>query len=267
MSRLDGVLDMDFASKAITKDTLLVTTMMVNNETGALYDLKSLFALAKKNAPGVVTHCDAVQGFMKTIFSPAAIGADMVTVSSHKIHGPKGVGALYVSAEVLKAKKLIPVTLGGGQESGMRSGTENTIGIAGFGAACAKAQSSLRDDLRQMSALRTYLEGKLAEIGEITLNLPRAGRAPHIVNLTLPDIKSETMLHYLSGQGIYVSSGSACSSHGHATSRALSAFGLSAEKADCSLRVSLCPANTEQEIDALCAALGTGVRELVRIHK
>ena len=263
----DGVLDMDFASKAITKDTLLVTTMMVNNETGALYDLKALFALAKRNAPGVVTHCDAVQGFMKTIFSPAAIGADMVTVSSHKIHGPKGVGALYVSAEVLKAKKLIPVTLGGGQEAGMRSGTENTIGIAGFGAACARAQSTLRDDLRRMSALRTYLEGKLAEIGEIKLNLPRAGRAPHIVNLTLPDIKSETMLHYLSGQGIYVSSGSACSSHGHATSRALSAFGLGAEQADCSLRVSLCPANTEGEIDALCAALGTGVRELVRSHK
>ena len=263
----DGVLDMDFASKAITKDTLLVTTMMVNNETGALYDLKALFALAKRNAPGVVTHCDAVQGFMKTIFSPAAIGADMVTVSSHKIHGPKGVGALYVSAEVLKAKKLIPVTLGGGQESGMRSGTENTIGIAGFGAACARAQSTLRDDLRRMSALRTYLEGKLAEIGEIKLNLPRAGRAPHIVNLTLPDIKSETMLHYLSGQGIYVSSGSACSSHGHATSRALSAVGLVAEQADCSLRISLCPANTEGEIDALCAALGTGVRELVRIHK
>lgn len=263
----DGVLDMDFASKAITKDTLLVTTMMVNNETGALYDLKALFALAKRNAPGVVTHCDAVQGFMKTIFSPAAIGADMVTVSSHKIHGPKGVGALYVSAEVLKAKKLIPVTLGGGQESGMRSGTENTIGIAGFGAACARAQSTLRDDLRRMTALRTYLEGKLAEIGEIKLNLPRGGRAPHVVNLTLPDIKSETMLHYLSGQGIYVSSGSACSSHGHATSRALSAFGLGAEQADCSLRVSLCPANTEEEIDALCAALDTGVRELVRIHK
>ena len=263
----EGMLDMDYANRAITKDTLLVTTMMVNNETGALYDLKSLFALAKRNAPGVVTHCDAVQGFMKAIFSPAAIGADMVTVSSHKIHGPKGVGALYVSSEVLKAKKLIPVTLGGGQESGMRSGTENTIGIAGFGAACARAQSTLRDDLRHMTALRTYLEGKLAEIGEITLNLPRAGRAPHVVNLTLPDIKSETMLHYLSGKGIYVSSGSACSSHGHATSRALSAFGLAAEQADCSLRISLCPANTEQEIDALCAALDTGVRELVRIHK
>ena len=262
-----GVLDMEFAQKAITKETLLVSAMMVNNETGALYDLKSLFALAKRVNPGVVTHCDAVQGFMKTIFSPAAIGADLVTVSSHKVHGPKGVGALYVSTDVLRAKKLIPVTLGGGQESGMRSGTENTIGIAGFGAACAAANASLRADLAHMTQLRTYLEQRLVENGEITLNLPRGNRAPHIVNLTLPDIKSETMLHYLSAKEICVSSGSACSSHGHATSRALSAFGVSAQAADCSLRVSLCPANTREQIDALCMALDAGVRDLIRIHK
>ena len=263
----DGVLDMESAQKAITKDTLLVTAMMVNNETGALYDLKSLFALTKRNAPQAVTHCDAVQGFMKTIFSPAAIGADLVTISSHKIHGPKGVGALYVSSDILKAKKLIPVTLGGGQEFGMRSGTENTIGIAGFGAACAQMQSTLRKDLAYMTQLRTYLEEQICQIGEISLNLPRGSRAPHIVNMTMPDIKSETMLHYLSGKDIYVSSGSACSSHGHATSRALSAFGLGAYLADCSLRVSLCPSNTKEEIDALCQALAGGVRDLVRIHK
>ena len=263
----DGALDMDFAAHAIDKSTLLVTAMMVNNETGALYDLKSLFALTKRNAPNAVTHCDAVQGFMKTVFSPAAVGADMVTVSSHKIHGPKGVGALYVSADVLKAKKLVPVTLGGGQESGMRSGTENTIGIAGFGAACAAAQGTLRADLAHMTQLRSYLEQRLGEHGEITLNLPRGNRAPHIVNLTLPDIKSETMLHYLSAKGIYVSSGSACSSHGHATSRALTAFGLSPERSDCSLRVSLCPSNTREDVDALCDALFAGTRELIRIHK
>ena len=263
----DGVLDMESALKAITKDTLLVTAMMVNNETGALYDLKSLFALAKRNAPQAVTHCDAVQGFMKTVFSPAAIGADLVTISSHKIHGPKGVGALYASSDILKAKKLIPVTLGGGQEFGMRSGTENTIGIAGFGAACAQMQSTLRMDLAYMTQLRTYLEEQIGQIGEISLNLPRGSRAPHIVNMTMPDIKSETMLHYLSGKDIYVSSGSACSSHGHATSRALSAFGLSAYLADCSLRVSLCPSNTKEEIDALCQALAGGLRDLVRIHK
>ena len=263
----NGVLDMDFAQKAIDKNTILVTAMMVNNETGALYDLKSLFALTKRVAPNAVTHCDAVQGFMKTIFSPAAVGADLVTVSAHKIHGPKGVGALYVSAEITKAKKLIPIIFGGGQEQGMRSGTENVIGIVGFGAAAAQAQGTLRADLVRMTQLRQYLEGKLACIEGITLNLPCGNRAPHVVNLTLPDIKSETMLNHLSERGICVSSGSACASHGKATSRALSAFGLPAEKADCSLRVSLCPANTEAEIDALCAAMAQGVDTLVRIHR
>ena len=263
----NGVLDMDFAGKAIDKNTILVTAMMVNNETGALYDLKSLFALAKRNAPGVVTHCDAVQGFMKAIFSPAAIGADLVTISAHKIHGPKGVGALYVGAEITKAKKLIPIIFGGGQEQGMRSGTENVIGIAGFGAAAEQAQSTLRPDLIRMTQLRNYLEQKLAQIPEITLNLPSGSRAPHVVNLTLPDIKSETMLNHLSAKEICVSSGSACASHGKATSRALAAFGLTPEQADCSLRVSLCAQNTEADIDALCESLGGAVAALVRIHR
>ena len=263
----NGVIDMDFAGKAIDKNTILVTAMMVNNETGALYDLKSLFALAKRNAPGVVTHCDAVQGFMKAIFSPAAIGADLMTISAHKIHGPKGVGALYVGAEITKAKKLIPIIFGGGQEQGMRSGTENVIGIAGFGAAAEQAQSTLRPDLIRMTQLRNYLEQKLAQIPEITLNLPSGSRAPHVVNLTLPDIKSETMLNHLSAKEICVSSGSACASHGKATSRALAAFGLTPEQADCSLRVSLCAQNTEADIDALCESLGGAVAALVRIHR
>lgn len=263
----NGVIDMDFAGKAIDKNTILVTAMMVNNETGALYDLKSLFALAKRNAPGVVTHCDAVQGFMKAIFSPAAIGADLMTISAHKIHGPKGVGALYVGAEITKAKKLIPIIFGGGQEFGLRSGTENVIGIAGFGAAAEQAQSTLRPDLIRMTRLRNYLEQKLALIEGITLNLPGGSRAPHIVNLTLPDIKSETMLNHLSAKEICVSSGSACASHGKATSRALAAFGLTPEQADCSLRVSLCAQNTEADIDALCAGLAGAVAALVRIHR
>ncbi len=263
----NGILDMEFAQKAIDKSTILVTAMMVNNETGALYDLKSLFALTKRNAPNAVTHCDAVQGFMKVIFSPAAIGADLLTISAHKIHGPKGVGALYVSTEVIKAKKLIPIIWGGGQEQGLRSGTENVIGIAGFGAAAVQAQSTLRADLVRMTQLRHYLEQKLSEIAGITLNLPQSNRAPHIVNLTLPDIKSETMLNHLSARDICVSSGSACASHGKATSRALSAFGLTSDQADCSLRISLCAQNTEAEIDVLCQSLAQGVHSLIRIHK
>ena len=149
----------------------------------------------------------------------------------------------------------------------MRSGTENVIGIAGFGAAAAQAQGMLREDLRRMTLLRTYLEGKLSAIPGVVLNLPCQGRAPHIVNLTLPDIKSETMLNHLSAKDICVSSGSACASHGKATSRALTAFGLPAQKADCSLRISLCPHNTREEIDALCTALSEGVAALVRIHR
>ncbi|MBQ2255467.1 MAG: aminotransferase class V-fold PLP-dependent enzyme, partial [Clostridia bacterium] len=175
--------------------------------------------------------------------------------------------ALYVSSEILKAKKLVPIIYGGGQEQGMRSGTENVIGIAGFGAAAAQAQSTLRPDLIRMTQLRGYLEQQLALIEGITLNLPSGSRAPHVVNLTLPDIKSETMLNHLSAKEICVSSGSACASHGKSTSRALAAFGLTPEQADCSLRVSLCAQNTEADIDALCESLGSAVAALVRIHR
>ncbi len=263
----DGVLDMELAARAIDKGTLLVSAMMVNNETGALYDLKSLFALAKRKNPAVVTHCDAVQGFMKSVFSPAAIGADLVTISAHKIHGPKGVGALYVSSEITKAKKLIPVTLGGGQESGMRSGTENVIGIVGFGAACENAMQTLRADLAGMTRLRTYLEGELAKIEGVSLNLPKGNRAPHVVNLTLPDIKSETMLHALSAYGICVSQGSACSTHAKKVSSALLAFGLPDTQAECSLRVSFGYENTREDVDALAEALKTEIERLVKIHR
>ena len=149
----------------------------------------------------------------------------------------------------------------------MRSGTENVPGIAAFGEAVRIGSLAVRERYAYLSELRSYLVAEVEDkLTEITVIKPKAN-APHIVNLVLPKIKSETMLHYLSSLGIYVSSGSACSSHGHATSRALSAFGVSAASADCSLRISLCSANTQAEIDALCAALDTGVRNLVRIHK
>jgi len=136
---------------------------------------------------------------LKVPFNAKTLGADLISISSHKIHGPKGAGALYISPRL---KSFPPLLIGGGQESGMRSGTENTIGIAGFGAACAAAQGTLRADLAHMTQLRSYLEQRLGEHGEITLNLPRGNRAPHIVNLTLPDIKSETMLNFLSGKSL-----------------------------------------------------------------
>lgn len=261
-----GVFDMNAFEKELDKDVLMVSVMMVNNETGALYDVAKIFSMVKAKCPDAVTHCDAVQGFMKVKFTPASIRADLVSVSAHKIHGPKGVGALFVSADILKQRKMSPVIFGGGQENGFRSGTENVIGIAGFGAAVREAFVKLDENIAHMSSVREFALLKLSAL-EVRLNTPLEASAPHIVNFTLPNIKSETMLHYLSGEGIYVSSGSACSSHSTTPSRALLAFGLTPADADCSIRVSISEQTTESDIDVLAEHLQTALRVLVRIKR
>ncbi len=261
-----GVLDVDFACHALETPTLLVSLMMVNNETGAAYDIARVFAAAKGKDPATVTHTDAVQGFLKVPFTPASIHADLVTVSGHKIHGPKGVGALYVHPEITKTKRLVPLIPGGGQEFGLRSGTENVIGISGFGAAAAEGAANRAAAVAHMVALRDGLEERLTGMG-VQLNRPEGHRAPHIVSLTLPSIKSQTMLNFLSAKGICVSSGSACSSHAQKISASLAAFGLSAHEADCTLRVSLSAENTEADVAALCDALASGLSSLVRMRK
>lgn len=261
-----GVIDLSALEKELDKNVLLVTMMMVNNETGAAYDVGKIFSMVKSKCPDAVTHCDAVQGFMKVKFTPASINADLVSVSAHKIHGPKGVGALYISADILKQRKMSPIVFGGGQENGFRSGTENVVGIAGFGAAVREAYLKLEENISHMSAVREFALLKLSAL-DVRLNSPIGNAAPHIINFTLPNIKSETMLHYLSGEGIYVSSGSACSSHSAMPSRALTAFGLSPADADCSLRVSISEQTTESDIDALVEHLQTALRVLVRIKR
>ena len=262
----NGVLDTEAAIAALEVPTLLVSMMMVNNETGAHFDVARVFAAAKAKDSRTVTHCDAVQGFLKVPFTPASIHADLVTVSAHKIHGPKGVGALYIHPDIIKTKRIIAFLTGGGQESGLRSGTENVIGICGFGAAAQAVFATRMADFAKMTALRNRLEGKLRDMG-VQMNIPAGSRAPHILNLTLPSIKSQTMLNYLSAQGICISSGSACSSHSVRISPSLAAFGLSAHEADCSLRVSLSAQNDEDEVDQLCEALGKGIANLMRIRK
>lgn len=259
-----GALDMDVVRAHCNRDLFMVTMMLVNNETGAIYPVAEVFAAAKAGNPDCICHCDAVQGFMKLPFTVKSLGVDLITVSAHKIHGPKGVGALYISPRLLSARAIVPVYAGGGQEFGLRSGTENVIGIAGFAAAIEAAMPHRAAAAAQCAALSQQLIDALAD-SEITCNLPQR-RAAHIVNITLPDIKSETMLHFLSERGIAVSAGSACSSHGKGSSQTLLAFGLDAHRADCSLRVSLCAANTKEEIDALLCALREGTEKLVRIH-
>ena len=254
-----GALDMAALERELDGGALMVSLMLVNNETGARYDVERAFRMAHAKNPEIVTHCDAVQGFMRIKFTPASLGADLVSVSAHKIHGPKGVGALCVAPGMIRAKRLAPVIYGGGQEEGFRSGTENLIDIAGFARACTEARENAERDAAHMDELYRHALDVLPAAG-VRLNLP-TNAAGHIVSLTLPGIRSETMLHFLSEKGIFVS---ACSSHAHGPSGTLLAFGLSPADADRTLRVSFGSQNTVDDIDRLADALRDGIGRLVR---
>ena len=263
-----GRLDLLSLERELTPGTVLVTMMMVNNETGALYDIAEAARLVHSLAPEALFHVDATQSYMKMPTNARLLGADMMTLSSHKIHGPKGVGALYVKAEVLKTRPLAPIIYGGGQEMGLRSGTENVPAILAFGTAVDEGARTLAASFEKMNEMRDYLIEKLTRVEalrEISPTLPPL-HAPHILNITLPSIKSETMLHYLSGEGMYVSRGSACSSNAPHVSRALVAYGRSEREADCSIRISLARNTEREEIDALCRALEAGLLRLARIR-
>ena len=266
LSTKNGVIDINEFKTAMNKNTLLVSIMHVNNETGAVYNIKECFKLAKDINPDVVTHTDAVQSYMKVKVSPTELNADLVTISAHKIHGPKGIGALYVSPDVIKKKQLKPIIYGGGQEFGFRSGTENLLGIVGFGGAAERGFKNLSKDITKMRELRSYALEKLSVLN-VSVNSSAGDCAPHIINITLPSIKSETMLHHLSAKGIFVSSGSACSSNSATkrVSRALRGFGLSDFEADCSMRISFSPYNTKEDIDELVIYLSEGIEKLVKI--
>ena len=261
-----GVLDMEQFRAELNPRVFLVSMMMVNNETGALYDLKSVFGAAKRFNPDIVTHTDAVQGFLKCRFAPKTIGADLVTVSAHKIHGPKGVGALWVSADARRRRDIVPWLIGGGQEAGFRSGTENLIGIAGFGEAVQEGLRTMAEDVEHLRGLRDLAIERLQTL-PVRLNLPKGVAAPHVLNLTLPSIRSETMLHALSQKGIYISNGSACSSHSKNPSSALMAFGLSEEETEASIRISFSRFNTEQDVLDLESALRACIETLVRAKR
>ena len=261
-----GRLDEEALIKELTPDVILVTMMLVNNETGAVYNLPRVAKMMRARCPDAVLHVDATQAYMKIPFTMGALGADMLTLSSHKIEGPKGVGALVINSSLVSRGGISPIIFGGGQEKGLRSGTENVPAISAFAEAVRVGRQALSDRAKMTEDLRSYLIEKInaeVRLKEISLTLPEP-HAPHIINLTLPGIKSETMLHYLSSRGIFVSSGSACSSNSKNASPALVAYGRSREQADSSIRVSFSHRNTKEEIDAFVTALAEGLMQLAR---
>ena len=243
-------------SDALRDDTILVSVMMVNNETGAVMPIEKMAKLVHRRCPEALFHTDAVQGFMKVPFRAKTLGADMISVSGHKIHAVKGIGALYVRPGL----PLPPFIHGGGQEQNFRSGTEPMPAIAAMGAACAAAYPTLRQDIAHQSALRDALVERLSAMEGV--EVIGAHEAPHIVSLALPGIPSQNTINILQDHGVYVSAGSACSK-GH-YSHVLKAMELPQALIESSVRVSLSRFTTMEEIDLLIEALQATLERMKR---
>lgn len=257
-----GAVDLDALEKLMTPDTRLICCMQVNNETGAIQPLSEIAALRARRAPEAHFHVDGVQGFLRVPFDMPGVQADSYALSGHKIHGPKGIGALILAPGV----RVHPRALGGGQESGLRSGTENTPGIAGLLAAVEAYP--LENGMRQV---KLHLWQRLREaIPDAAVNGPAPDSdlaAPHILNVSLPPVRSETMLHALEGAGIYVGMGSACSSHKQKVSAVLRAMNTPQRLAESALRFSLCPENTLAEMEQVAAACGQNYAVLSKFQR
>ncbi len=243
----DGSISVESVKNALRSDTVLVTLMMVNNETGAVTDIAGVAKMLKAEGSKALLHTDAVQGFMKVPFKAKTLGADMISLSGHKIHAPKGIGALYIKTGV----KIKPLIRGGAQESGMRAGTEAMPQIAAFGAAAEIAFAGMKDNCEKMSALREQA------IRNITATMPEAmvigGGAPHILSVSLSGWRSEILMNYLEAKGIFVSRSSACKKGGR--SHVLEAMHLPAAVIDGAIRISFSRFNTSDDVSALCSAL------------
>ena len=241
----EGLVDLDELERAITDETILVSIMYVNNEIGTVEPIQQIGELIKKKNPNTYFHVDAIQAFGKYRIYPKRMKIDLLSASGHKIHGPKGVGFLYVGEKV----KIHPLLLGGGQQNGMRSGTDNVPGAAGLAAAADKIYGDLEEGTARMYARKRQLITGLESMEQVVLHgmAPEEG-APHILNASFLGIRSEVLLHALEDRGIYVSAGSACSSHKRAGSATLSAVGCSHQEKESAIRFSLCASTGEEEI-------------------
>ena len=242
---------------ALRKDTILVSVMMVNNEVGSVMPISQMAKLTHRICPDAIFHTDAVQGFLKIPFQAKTLGSDLISVSSHKIHGPKGAGALYIAPRL---KFFPPLLLGGGQESGYRSGTEGTPAIFGFAAAAAAVSETVRQDAAREKELIAYLSGKLSALPGVVIN--GAHEAPHILCVSVPGVPTQNSINILQDAGICVSAGSACAK-GH-RSHVLTAMGIRPEVIDCTFRVSLCKDTTREELDTLAKTIEENILPRVK---
>ena len=252
-----GNISVESLKAALRKDTILVSIMMVNNEVGSVMPIDKMAKLTHKLCPDAIFHTDAVQGFLKVPFAAKTLGADLITVSSHKIHGPKGAGALYISPRL---KSFPALLLGGGQEGNYRSGTEAMPAILGFAAAATAGAATFREDIAREKELLNGLVEKLCKLDGIKIN--GAHEAPHVLSLSIPGVPTQNSINILQDAGICVSAGSACAK-GH-RSHTLTAMNLCPETMDGSFRVSLCKDTTQEELDKLVEVIEKDILTRVR---
>jgi cysteine desulfurase len=256
-----GRISLEELEQAVRADTILVSIMHTNNEIGSIQPIAEAGALIKKRNPNTLFHVDAVQGFGKARIYPGKMHIDMLSASGHKIHGPKGIGLLYMR----EGAKVSPIMYGGGQQRGLRSGTENLPGIAGFAKAAELVYQDLEQDVDRMYGLREKLTNGVKNIEDIVLNgCPGREGAPHVVSVSFRGVRSEVLLHALEERGIYVSAGSACAAHKPQPSATLRAVGVEKELLESTIRFSLSGFTTEEEIAYTCQNLEEIVPKLRR---
>ena len=242
----NGHIDLDQLREAVRPDTILVSVMYVNNEVGSVEPVAEISRVIKAKNPSTIFHVDAIQAYGKYEIRPKKEGIDLLSVSGHKIHGPKGVGFLYIDEKV----KIRPLIYGGGQQKGMRSGTENVPGVAGLGVAAAEMSRNHQEKLDHLYELKEHMMKRVAEIDGVVINSqPGRESAPQIVSVSFEGVRSEVLLHALEDRGIYVSSGSACSSNHPGVSGTLKGIGVKQELLDSTLRFSFGMFNKKEEID------------------
>ena len=243
---------------AVDDNTFLVSCMLVNNENGYILPIERAFSAIKRKFPQVLTHCDCVQGFMKIPVKVKKLGADMISLSGHKIHGPKGIGALYIK----KGVKIPSLIYGGGQEQNFRSGTESVPLICGFGKAVAMLSGNISERYEYVKGLQDYLVEQCRNTEGVEVNSSADG-SPYVTSIAVENLKSEVLLHFLEEQEIYVSSGSACSKG--KKSSVLKEFKVQEKHLDSTIRISFCADNAKEEIDCLMTAIKQAQQKLCGI--